>query len=117
MTSRNDGEDDLKNYLKDTHTTLTHKQAWGPHNPTQTTCPKSLPNKPSRLNHTMFRIKVVELCRNWGTKSDPHFSGYHNGNESKPGYGHIAITSDDVEKTWSLSSRILMAIGSLWGEV
>ncbi|EFP94606.2 uncharacterized protein PGTG_20562 [Puccinia graminis f. sp. tritici CRL 75-36-700-3] len=61
----------------------------------------------------LYRDRVVELCRNWGTKSDPHFSGYHNGNESKPGYGHIAITSDDVEKTWSLSSRILMAIGSV----
>jgi len=44
------------------------------------------------------REGVLELTWNHGTESDPNFKGYANGN-SDPGrgFGHIAITCDDVE--------------------
>ncbi|CAH7686580.1 lactoylglutathione lyase [Phakopsora pachyrhizi] len=42
---------------------------------------------------------ILELCHNWGTETDDKFEGYHNGNKSPQGFGHIAITCDDVKKT------------------
>jgi len=45
------------------------------------------------------REGVLELCHNWGTESDDKFAGYHNGNKAPQGFGHIAITCDDVHKT------------------
>ncbi|GAA6058897.1 hypothetical protein JCM10212_002849 [Sporobolomyces blumeae] len=44
------------------------------------------------------REGILELCHNWGTESDPEFKGYANGNEEPGrGFGHIAITVDDLQ--------------------
>jgi lactoylglutathione lyase len=40
---------------------------------------------------------ILELCWNWGTESDPEFQGYVSGNDEPKGFGHIAISVDDVE--------------------
>ncbi len=41
---------------------------------------------------------VLELTHNHGTESDASFAGYASGNdEPGKGYGHIAITVDDVQ--------------------
>jgi len=40
---------------------------------------------------------ILELCWNWGTESDPEFKGYTSGNEEPKGFGHIAISVDDVQ--------------------
>src|SRR5882724_6978261 len=42
---------------------------------------------------------VLELTHNHGTESDPNFQGYASGNsEPGRGFGHIAVSVDDVEK-------------------
>ncbi|KIK50036.1 hypothetical protein GYMLUDRAFT_51415 [Collybiopsis luxurians FD-317 M1] len=44
------------------------------------------------------REGVLELTHNHGTESDPSFAGYASGNsEPGKGFGHIAITVDNVE--------------------
>ncbi|KAH8825406.1 Glyoxalase/Bleomycin resistance protein/Dihydroxybiphenyl dioxygenase [Flagelloscypha sp. PMI_526] len=50
-------------------------------------------------NLRFAREGVLELTHNHGTETDAEFKGYANGNtEPGKGFGHIAITVDDVEK-------------------
>jgi len=45
------------------------------------------------------REGVLELTHNHGTESDPDFKGYASGNtDPGRGFGHIAISVDDVDK-------------------
>lgn len=40
---------------------------------------------------------LLELCWNWGTEHDPEFKGYVSGNDEPKGFGHIAVSVDDVK--------------------
>jgi lactoylglutathione lyase len=53
----------------------------------------------SSCTYLYILLGVLELTHNHGTESDPDFKGYASGN-SDPGrgFGHIAITVDDLEK-------------------
>ena len=50
---------------------------------------------------------ILELTHNHGTESDPNFQGYASGN-SDPGrgFGHIAITVDNIEQACERFERI-----------
>lgn len=44
-------------------------------------------------------LGILELTHNHGTESDPDFKGYASGNaEPGRGFGHIAISVDDIDK-------------------
>lgn len=49
---------------------------------------------PSPPHH---REGLLELTWNYGTEKDPNFK-YHSGNEEPQGFGHIAVSVDDLEK-------------------
>lgn len=43
---------------------------------------------------------MLELTHNHGTENDDNFKGYASGNEDPGrGFGHIAVSCDDVEAT------------------
>jgi lactoylglutathione lyase len=49
-----------------------------------------------RAEWVFGRPALVELTHNWGTESDPNFTGYHDGNAQPQGFGHIGISVPDV---------------------
>ncbi|XP_037797411.1 lactoylglutathione lyase-like isoform X1 [Penaeus monodon] len=51
-----------------------------------------------RTSWCFSRKATVELTHNWGTESDPNFTGYHNGNSEPKGFGHIGVMVPDVDK-------------------
>lgn len=40
---------------------------------------------------------IVELCHNWGTENDPEYSVVNGNTEPYRGFGHLAISVDNIE--------------------
>lgn len=51
----------------------------------------------SGVNPTAYKEGLLELTWNYGTEKDPNFK-YHNGNDEPQGFGHIAISVDDLDR-------------------
>ena len=51
----------------------------------------------SQNTSSSHREGLLELTWNYGTEKDPDFK-YHSGNEEPQGFGHIAVSVDDLEK-------------------
>jgi len=49
------------------------------------------------VNPTASREGLLELTWNYGTEKDEGFK-YHSGNEEPQGFGHIAVSVDDLDK-------------------
>ena len=54
------------------------------------------PEKLSSLSGIAEHEGLLELTWNYGTEKDPNFK-YHDGNSDPQGFGHIAVTVDDIE--------------------
>lgn len=60
---------------------------------------ETIPADPAERARFIFnRETTLELTHNWGTESDPDFTGYHDGNADPRGFGHIGISVADVAK-------------------
>lgn len=58
---------------------------------------ETVPADPAERARFIFtRETTLELTHNWGTESDPAFTGYHSGNDDPRGFGHIGISVPDV---------------------
>lgn len=57
---------------------------------------KSTESSVNGVNPTAHREGLLELTWNYGTESDANFK-YHNGNDQPQGFGHIAVTVDDLD--------------------
>lgn len=58
---------------------------------------ETIPDDPAERARFIFnRETTLELTHNWGTESDPDFTGYHDGNSDPRGFGHIGISVADV---------------------
>ncbi|KAL0070062.1 Lactoylglutathione lyase [Marasmius tenuissimus] len=56
-------------------------------------------SKEEKEKEVFQREGILELTHNHGTESDSEFKGYSSGNsEPGKGFGHIAITVQDIEK-------------------
>lgn len=51
------------------------------------------------------REAILELTHNHGTENDPDFH-YHNGNAQPQGFGHLAISVDDIEAACARFERL-----------
>ncbi|AXA51081.1 monomeric glyoxalase I [Malassezia restricta] len=51
------------------------------------------------------REAVLELTHNHGTENDPNLS-YHNGNSEPRGFGHLAISVDNIEAACERFERL-----------
>lgn len=60
--------------------------------------PTSAPSETSAngVNTTASREGLLELTWNYGTEKDEGFK-YHSGNEEPQGFGHIAVSVDDLD--------------------
>jgi lactoylglutathione lyase len=56
----------------------------------------SEPPEPNSTNLGWDREGLLELTYNYGTEKDADFK-YHNGNDQPQGFGHIAVTVDDLD--------------------
>ncbi len=52
-------------------------------------------SSPIEFRNILITLRFVS---NWGTESDPEFKGYHHGNTDPRGFGHIALTVDNVDE-------------------
>ena len=62
--------------------------------PTSSASPEASANG---VNPTASREGLLELTWNYGTEKDDNFK-YHNGNDEPQGFGHIAVSVDDLDK-------------------
>ena len=46
------------------------------------------------------------MTHNHGTESNPDFEGYHNGNSEPRGFGHIAVSVDNIEEACARLERL-----------
>ncbi|KAJ3379620.1 hypothetical protein HDU92_006556 [Lobulomyces angularis] len=59
--------------------------------------PAELKTEEEKKAYVFSTQGILELTHNWGTENDQEFKGYHSGNAEPKGFGHIAITVDNVE--------------------